>query len=230
MEPNELPVSNQMPPVQHLAAPFNTGEVVPPPAEPENATRVAETPIELPRHINRAQAQAARYREQQEGFEWPLPKTGVIARVRDLTFVDKTLLGAIPAGARDFINQGIASGSIRGLASVGAEGMSIEKLIEVADAEEGLANAICIQGFIYPRLYMTEGEIPQVDPDAWLVSEISIQERRDYMHYVLANSTAEFSADKRRWGDAKSAGVASAPVVPDGGEGGTDAFRVAQAS
>lgn len=216
------------PPISHQGptAEVFTANVAPPPSL-QNATRVAESPpTELPRRMSRAEAQAMRRAERDEGFDWPLPKTKLMGRVRDLTFVDKVLLGAIPAGTREFINAAIASGNIRGLASVGAEGMSIEKLIEVAEAEEGLANAICIQGFIYPRLYASEAEIPAGDPDAWLVTELAIQERRDYMNYVLNNSSAELKEDQRRFGNAKSGRVEGDPMATDGGSSGQDNLRV----
>lgn len=141
----------------------------------------APAPIPLP---SRAAVRAMRMQEK-AGVPYWLKWTGVEATVRMLSFADKTLAVGLPNAIRIEINDAYAAMQSRSGAN-----KTLDDVLRTAAGDERLANAVCVAGFVSPRLVMTEAELDGGD-GCWLVTDLHIEERREYLAWVLGRAPEE---------------------------------------
>jgi hypothetical protein len=184
-QPNPLTAEREIPTTDPHPTLHDIRTEVPPLPDHTGYVRPESAPIEIAPErpkLTRAQVLAIREAERNQGVDFELFKTGITAKVRDLPFTDKTLLSGIPVSLRAGINAAIAENSAKNGATGGS--FTIEQAIKAADSDEQIANALCVAGFIWPRIVADESELDGSD-DCWLVTDLHIEERRAYMTQVM---------------------------------------------
>jgi hypothetical protein len=148
---------------------------------------VAATPPDaVKRRLTRAQVLEIR-RQEQAGVPWWLDRTGYEATVRALSFADKSMISGIDARLQAEITAGFNS---RGGSRNESGNTTFGDLLKGIANEERIANAFCVAGFIDPPLVLTEADLVG-RPDAWVVTDLHIEERRKYSGFVLGMDPAE---------------------------------------
>lgn len=123
-------------------------------------------------------------RKEQEGVPFTLHRTGGEAKVKVLSLTDHVTLLGIPPQL-----QGEVLEIFNETAKVEKGQITIETITKNQERQERLANAICVVGFVEPRLVMTEDELDENDPDLWLVDDLHIEERVRYLNFVMGRDT-----------------------------------------
>lgn len=188
--------------VQHLQVPQETARVD---AHPASAMPPS-SPQPHREERTRAQAREALRRERDEGVEYYLVKTRRTARVRDLPFTDRVMLTGIPVEMKPAIDSAINQSL--GIAD-GSGPLSVDAMLRVSDGDQALADALCIAGFIKPRLVRIEAELDGTD-DVWLVDDIHPDDRKAYRVWISRDRGED--ADIQRLAAFHGAGVAEAGI------------------
>lgn len=144
----------------------------------------------VPRMLSRSEVRARRKQAEDPnlGFWFPLPKTGIDARVRLLSLTDKAFLASLPDAAQKRITEALAtlSGQREGDDKIPAHKRAIRAVGKLDD----VAREFCLRGFIYPRLVATEAELPEEDESVWLVDDVHPDDRAAYYN-LCEGSDAE---------------------------------------
>jgi hypothetical protein len=164
---------------------------------------------------SRAEVREMRRKEREEGVVFHLKNSDFDARVRDLPFTDRIMLKGIPADMRVSIERAVD------LTSTVQGNPGISTALNLMDAEADLSDAVCIAGFIWPRLVRTEHERTmalQVDgsaeDDVWLVEDLHPDEKAAYRDFVFRDRDSE-KEDTARLASFPGAGMAEAPGRED---------------
>lgn len=143
------------------------------------------------RMMTRADALEIRRREREEGvdfelFKTPDPTTGknFIAKVRNLPFTDRMMITGIPVELCSSLN--VAIGHAQNPANAIQD---FETAITAFESLDNLAKALCVAGFIRPRIVLHESDLDGSD-DCWLVSDLHPEERAAYRTLVMRRSAA----------------------------------------
>lgn len=139
-------------------------------------------PASFRRTMTRAEVLDIRRKERENGVDFPLVKTGLVATVRDLPLSDRIMLTGIPTELRSSVStlMGFADAEREDSESV----ITFEQAIAMLEKTEEVTNAMCIAGFIYPRLVNSEAELDGT-ADCWLVTDLHIDERTKYREFVM---------------------------------------------
>jgi hypothetical protein len=178
---------------------------------PVSRTDDDDTPIppSVRTHMSRAEAQERQRAMRDVGVPFVLNELGLEARVRDLPFADVTLLMGIPAHMRPEVAQAMKTS--RASADAVASG-DFEIMLAGIEANDAVARAICVAGFIYPRLVPTEDDLDGTD-DCWLVTEIPSADRMAYFQFINRTRRNEGAArDLARLSTFPGSGVAQTPT------------------
>jgi hypothetical protein len=144
----------------------------------------------VPRKLTRQQFRDLRRQERENGVPFWLEKSEVEARVRDLPFTDRVMLAGIPPEMHHVINKAIAASN--DVADMVNQVPTIEAMLEVAEGDSALCNALCIAGFIWPRLTVSEAEADAANSDDVLwVEELAVEERKAYQRFVMRDRESE---------------------------------------
>jgi hypothetical protein len=161
------------------------------------------------KQMSRAEAQERQRAMRDVGVPFVLEELGLEARVRDLPFADITLLMGIPGHMRPEVAQAMK------LARTSADAVAsgdFEIMLAGIEANDAVARAICIAGFIYPRLVPTDDDLDGTD-DCWLVTEIPSADRMAYFQYINRTRRNEGAArDLARLSTFPGSGVAQTPT------------------
>ena len=132
-----------------------------------------------------------RMAQEQVGFYMDLPRTGGHAHVRHLAIADLTTVAGLPTQTQTTVLR-----VFREIAEAsGGAALSWEQLAKNQKRNKEMADAICVIGFIKPRLVMTEAELDG-DPHTMLVSELHVTERTRYLN--ICTGQDEEAAKKLR--------------------------------
>lgn len=164
-------------------------------------------PVEL---FSKAKARERRERLA-HGYLFPLTATGGAARVTKLNMTDNVVLRGIPTHL-----QGVVLRTFRNGGS--APPKDWDGFLKDAEDSRQIANALCIMGFLEPRLVATEAEA-EADPDAVWVEDIDIDDRIRFMRLSARLETeaavglVPFPAARVGGVEAVSAGQPNRPAV-----------------
>ena len=158
---------------------------------PQSSNGAGETADVVPtRRVTRQMAKEMK-RLAAEGVPMWMDRTGLEATVRALSFADKTMLGGIEPRIQAEITAGFNARGITARGGTGG-GITFGDMLRGVSNEERLANAVCVAGFIYPRLTLTEQEADLANnEDVWWVQDLNIEDRRKYCNFVLGQDDAE---------------------------------------
>lgn len=142
------------------------------------------------RNFDRAKVQRMRALERgDDGVPFWLDRTLFEARVRPISFADRTMIEGISPRLQNEISQAINS---RGNTRNQSGNVTVADMLQGLSTEERLSNAMCVAGFVYPRLTLTKQEADEAnDPFVWWVGELHIEERRKYSNLVLGQDAGE---------------------------------------
>ena len=133
--------------------------------------------------ITRTEVVEIRRREREQGVDFPLAKTSaeagreIVAKVRDLPFTDRTMLTGIPTELRASLNRAMGFAQATDINDFDATLNALESL-------DNLGRALCIAGFIWPRLVLHEYELDGTD-SCWLVDDLAASERDAYRDFAM---------------------------------------------
>lgn len=155
----------------------------PAPAPFPNASGAPERNDRLP---SRDEVRRMRLQDRQ-GVPFDCKWTGIAATVRRVPLADKTFLVGLPSHVEVEVKDAYAKLQQRSGASV----RTLDDALRNAAGDERLANAVCVAGFIRPRLVLREEDLDPNDPECYLVTDIDIEDRREYMAMVLGRASDE---------------------------------------
>lgn len=145
-------------------------------------------PNQTVRRMTRQMAQEMRSVGSSEGVPMWMDRTGFEATVLPLSFADKTMMQGIDPRLQAEITAGF---NARGVTSRGGS-VTFADMIRGIGNEARLSNALCVAGFLSPRLTLTKEEADRAsDEEVWWVEELHIEDRRKYGGYVLGQDDAE---------------------------------------
>lgn len=200
-------------PVAESASPAAPPVTPVPVAAPANGA--ASGAIAAFRPIAREAMQERRRQERETGVPFVLDHDGFEARVRLLNIYERTTLLGLPGEVRQTILESFNAKDI--LPEPGKR--TEEDLFKVLSMEDDTANAVCIVGFVWPRLVATTAEADAAnDPDVWWVEEIHISDRKKYLALVSGQDKEEIARIRRflRGELAGPQGAGSDGAVPAG--------------
>lgn len=142
--------------------------------------------IQTPGQVRYTRAQVVHMRQMENaGVPFVLHRTGGMeAKVRVFSIADKTVLLGMPPELQQAWTKTLNS------TNKNTGNRQFKDILQSVEQDENLANMICVVGFIEPRLVMTEAELDGSD-DCWLVTDITLDERKRYMSLVLNNGNED---------------------------------------
>lgn len=158
-------------------------------AAPKASTATVPTPAPMPKRKMPSLAEVRALRTQEnEGVDFELRGTfpGFLAKVKRLTLADRVQFGMLPSAMQDRI---VFALNASRQAPGASDALTKKRYIKNLTNNEDLANAVCLGGFIEPRL--TE-DIEEADEDAgvWFLGDIQISDRQAYLNWCLGNDEA----------------------------------------
>jgi hypothetical protein len=121
----------------------------------------------------RTQARQARHQEQ-DGFWFPLPRTGGAAHVRVPNIFNRIELDALP----DTIQQEVAR-AVRQAQNTTRREPTIGDVKKNLGKSQSLADMLCVACFVKPKLVMRDEDLDD-DPYTMLVTDLHARERLDF--------------------------------------------------
>jgi hypothetical protein len=185
-----------------------------PPTVPTQTQTMPATPTPT-RPKSRAEVAAMREAERNAGVKYWLPITQDMATVRDLPFTDWVMLQGIPVELRGKVDAAIRDADLRNKVrqaqeeGVAAAHFSVEDAVATMGTAEDMANAICCAAFIDPELVLNESELDPNNPRKWLVTDLHIDERTNFLIWMQRNRAATVDS---QGGAAATAGFQGARV------------------
>ena len=176
-------------------------------------------------------AQARRERDRLHDFELTHTGPGIFARVRHVDLSDTATLTMLPERLLRVILGAVNDVETREgrPATMTADGkVDIDRAITAAKAETAATDAMCVAGFVEPRLVLTQEEKDRDrDADVVLIADIHPADRRRYVEWTQGR-LAEASEKVVTFPDRSDAGLdAGRPRGVDGDApvGAADARR-----
>lgn len=159
---------------------------------PESPTlrEVPRDPLLLP---PRAEIQRRRRTETVEGVPFYLEHDDLTVRVKFLSFIDRSTILGLPAGMQESF---IKIMQERQPGSAAKKYRSVEEWSREMAKNEDAVNALCVLGFINPRLVMPGEQI--LDANTWSVTDLHSSDRLRYFNFV-AGADREASDRARKF-------------------------------
>lgn len=140
------------------------------------------------RPIAREAMQERRRKERETGVPFFLEHDGTEVRVRLLNLLEETTLLGLPEEIKQIVLEGFNTRDT----TPAAGSRTWDDMMRVLGAEERMANAACITGFVAPRLTATKAEADAAnDPAVWWVEEIDLDDRKRYLQLVSRQNKEE---------------------------------------
>ncbi len=134
--------------------------------------------------LSRDAVRAMRLQEN-AGVPFWLKWTNHEATVRMLSFADKMMAVGLPNHIRIELNDAYAA-----MQAKSGTNKTLDDAFRTAAGDERLANAVCVAGFVDPKLVLTEAELEGRE-DCLLVTDLHIEERREYLAMALGRAPEE---------------------------------------
>lgn len=115
-------------------------------------------------------------------FELKATIPGFVGKVRRLSIVDRMAIGALPTVIQDRVV--FLINAARGSSSDNAP-LTLNRLMKSQGNNEDLANALCLAGFVYPRMVASEDEADNVE--SLYIGNVSIHDRLAYLSWCNGN-------------------------------------------
>lgn len=131
------------------------------------------------RIVSREEARKRR-EEESRGFLMPLAFTGGFAHVHRLTLAAMAQTVGLPVEAQNTVVRVFREYAVENANAP----LTWDRFQKNARRNQEMADALCVVGFIKPRLVATEAELDGTD-DCWLVTDIHPEERLRYMNMCV---------------------------------------------
>ena len=148
------------------------------------AEKVAQRTRDKDALPSRREVVALRHKEQ-EGVPFKLDYTGGTATVKMPSITDRAFVLGLPTSfQRDLLAEINRGREDRGDASMAID---LSEFMTNREANERLADQLCVAGFIRPRLVATERELDGSD-HCWVVTDLHPNERLRYLDWFFGNN------------------------------------------
>jgi hypothetical protein len=184
-------------------------ELVDIPAEPTNAPRIP----------TRADLLAAR-KQEERGFLFRLHRSGYDAHVRWLSISDLATLVGLPVAQQNIVLKVFNDYRRDQEKQSGQRNIPLtwDKVLENQAGGQEIADVLVCNGFIKPRVVMTERDLDPNDPHMIVVTDLHKQERLRYSQIALGQNEEE--AEKLAPFPEEGVGrVEAVPVLPQHEQG-----------
>ena len=145
-------------------------------------------------HIpSRKEARERRKREER-GFMYPLPHTGGVAHVKIPSLATIATHAGLPADAQEMVLRVFREAGTEAGANVA---VTWDRLARNQDRQMVLANAMCIAGFVVPRLVLSEDDLPADDDSeshVMTVDDLHVDERLGFLQLCIGQNKEQAAA------------------------------------